>query len=162
MKEAGTVVQPLSRRDRVRAATVTEIKDTARRILVGEGIDGLSLRAIAREMGMTAPALYRYFPSREDLLVHLIGDLYDELSDTMEAARDAEDPAGHAQPAGRGQPRLPALGPRAPARVRAAVRQPHPGRRRGRVRPGAQAEPGARGRACASAGPSASWSPGST
>jgi AcrR family transcriptional regulator len=43
-------------------------------------------------MGMTAPALYRYFPSREDLVVHLIADLYGELADTMEAARDAEDP----------------------------------------------------------------------
>jgi len=86
------VAQPLSRRDRVRAATVTEIKDTARSILVSEGVEGLSLRAIAREMGMTAPALYRYFPSREDLLVHLIGDLYGELADTMVAARDAEPP----------------------------------------------------------------------
>ena len=79
----------LSRRDRVRAATVTEIKETARRILVAEGPDGLSLRAIAREMGMTAPALYRYFPSREDLVTALIADLYDELVETMEAARDA-------------------------------------------------------------------------
>lgn len=84
------MAEVLSRRDRVRAATVTEIKDTARRILVAEGIDGLSLRAIARDMGMTAPALYRYFPSREDLVVHLIGGLYGELADTMEAARDAE------------------------------------------------------------------------
>lgn len=84
--------QPLTRRDRVRAATVTEIKDTARRILVADGVDGLSLRAIAREMGMTAPALYRYFPSREDLVVNLIAQLYDELADTMEAARDAEAP----------------------------------------------------------------------
>jgi AcrR family transcriptional regulator len=87
------VAQPLSRRDRVRAATVTEIKGTARRILVTEGVDGLSLRAIAREMGMTAPALYRYFPSREDLVVHLIADLYDELAGTMAAARDAQAPA---------------------------------------------------------------------
>jgi AcrR family transcriptional regulator len=86
------VVEGLSRRDRVRAATVTEIKDTARRILVAEGVDGLSLRAIARDMGMTAPALYRYFPSREDLVVHLIGELYDELADTMVAAREAEPP----------------------------------------------------------------------
>ena len=86
------MAQPLSRRDRVRAATVTEIKDTARRILVAEGVDGLFLRAIAREMGMTAPALYRYFPSREDLVVHLIADLYGELADTMEAARDAVGP----------------------------------------------------------------------
>ena len=82
----------LSRRDRVRAATVTEIKDTARRILVAEGPAGLSLRAIAREMGMTAPALYRYFPSREDLIGALIAELYDELTATLEAARDAADP----------------------------------------------------------------------
>lgn len=90
------MAEGLSRRDRVRAATVTEIKETARRVLVVDGVDGLSLRAIARDMGMTAPALYRYFPSREDLVVHLIGDLYDELADTMEAARDSEpadDPA---------------------------------------------------------------------
>jgi AcrR family transcriptional regulator len=84
------VATGLSRRDRVRAATVTEIKDTARRILVAEGADGLSLRAIAREMGMTAPALYRYFPSREELVGALIGDLYDELTATLAAAaRDA-------------------------------------------------------------------------
>ena len=87
------VAQALNRRDRVRAATVSEIKETARRILVADGVEGLSLRAIAREMGMTAPALYRYFPSREDLVVHLIAELYDELADTMEAARDARDPA---------------------------------------------------------------------
>lgn len=87
------MAQPLSRRDRVRAATVTEIKQTARQVLVSGGVEGLSLRAIAREMGMTAPALYRYFPSREELLVHLIGDLYDELADTLAAARDAEPPA---------------------------------------------------------------------
>jgi AcrR family transcriptional regulator len=68
---------------------VTEIKDTARRILVAEGPEGLSLRAIAREMGMTAPALYRYFPSREELVGALIADLYDELTATLEAARDA-------------------------------------------------------------------------
>jgi AcrR family transcriptional regulator len=82
----------LSRRDRVRAATVTEIKDTARRILVAEGPDRLSLRAIAREMGMTAPALYRYFPSREELVGALIAELYDDLTGTLRAAGDAADP----------------------------------------------------------------------
>ncbi|HTE73518.1 MAG TPA: TetR/AcrR family transcriptional regulator [Actinomycetes bacterium] len=80
----------LSRRDRVRAATVTEIKDTARRILVAEGSDGLSLRAIAREMGMTAPALYRYFDSHEALVGALCLDLLDELTGRLEAARDSE------------------------------------------------------------------------
>ena len=58
------MVQALSRRDRMRVATTEEIKQTARRILVSEGPDAVSLRAIAREMGMTAPALYRYFGSQ--------------------------------------------------------------------------------------------------
>jgi AcrR family transcriptional regulator len=81
-----------SRRDRVRAATLAEIKDTARQVLVQQGVEGLSLRGIAREMGLTAPALYRYFPSREALLEDLIADLYDELSGTLELARDREPP----------------------------------------------------------------------
>ncbi|HXB48826.1 MAG TPA: helix-turn-helix domain-containing protein, partial [Streptosporangiaceae bacterium] len=55
------MVQAPSRRDRVRAATTQEIIQTARRLLVQQGPDAVSLRAIAREMGMTAPALYRYF-----------------------------------------------------------------------------------------------------
>ena len=93
----------LNRRDRVRAATVTEIKDTARRILVAEGADGLSLRAIAREMGMTAPALYRYFPSREELVGALIADLYDELTATLITAATAA--GGAADTAGGGDPR---------------------------------------------------------
>jgi AcrR family transcriptional regulator len=92
-RDGGDVATKLSRRDRVRAATVAEIKQTARAILVSEGSDGLSLRAIAREMGMTAPALYRYFPSREDLVISLIADLYDELTGTIAAVRDEQDPA---------------------------------------------------------------------
>jgi AcrR family transcriptional regulator len=81
---------PVSRRDRTRVDTVREIKMTARRVLVEHGADGLALRAIAREMGMTAPALYRYFSSREDLVENVVADLYNELSDVLEAARDAE------------------------------------------------------------------------
>lgn len=83
------MVEVVNRRDRVRAATVQEIKDAARRHLVAEGPAGVSLRAIARDMGMTAPALYRYFPSLDDLVTALIADLYSELSDALEAARDA-------------------------------------------------------------------------
>jgi AcrR family transcriptional regulator len=86
-------VGPLSRRDRARADTVREIKETARRVLVDQGVDGLALRAVAREMGMTAPGLYRYFDSREDLVEHVVADLYDELSDHLEAVRDAAEPA---------------------------------------------------------------------
>jgi AcrR family transcriptional regulator len=79
-----------SRRERQRAATVQEIKDVARRLLVDQGTAALSLRAIAREMGVTAPALYRYFDGHEVLVEALAADFYDELSDAMEAATDAE------------------------------------------------------------------------
>jgi AcrR family transcriptional regulator len=77
-----------TRRERVRAATVQEIKATARRLLVERGPESVTLRAIAREMGMTAPALYRYFASHDDLLRAVIADVYDELADALEAARD--------------------------------------------------------------------------
>jgi AcrR family transcriptional regulator len=67
---------------------VEEIKATARRHLAAEGAN-LSLRAVAREMGMVSSALYRYFPSRDDLLTALIIDAYDALADAAERA-DAE------------------------------------------------------------------------
>src|SRR3954465_3777989 len=92
MADAGVEIS-LSRRDRVRAETAREIKDTARRVLVEHGPDGLALRAIAREMGMTAPGLYRYFTSREDLIEHVVAGLYDELVAELEVARDAARPA---------------------------------------------------------------------
>jgi AcrR family transcriptional regulator len=85
--------EPLSRRDRARAETLLEIKRTARRVLVDQGVDGLALRAVAREMGMTAPGLYRYFDNREDLVEHVVADLYDELTDVLETVRDAVEPA---------------------------------------------------------------------
>ena len=80
------MVQAVSRRDRVRAATTDEIKETARRILVAEGPEAVSLREIARQMGMTAPALYRYFGSREDLIRHVVGDIFSEIADDIRAA----------------------------------------------------------------------------
>ncbi len=83
------MVQAPSRRDRVRAATTGEIKQTARRILVAEGPEAVSLRAIAREMGMTAPALYRYFGSREDLVKHVVADIFEEITDDIYAAIEA-------------------------------------------------------------------------
>lgn len=78
-----------TRRDRVRASTVDEIKRTARSLLRAQGPTAMSLRAIAREMGMSAPALYRYFPSHEELASALVCDLYDEVADAMAAVRDA-------------------------------------------------------------------------
>ena len=78
-----------TRRERLRAATVDEIKQTARRLLVDEGPAAISLRAIARDMGMTAPALYRYFPSHEALMEGVCTDLKLELIEELERARDA-------------------------------------------------------------------------
>ena len=80
------MVQARSRRDRARAATAEEIKQTARRLLVAHGTDAVTLRAIAREMGLTAPALYRYFGSHEELLKHVIADIFTELTDDLRAA----------------------------------------------------------------------------
>lgn len=75
-----------TRRDRVRAATMREITETARQILVEQGTEAVTLRAIAREMGMTAPALYRYFGSHQELLRHLIGDIFIELTEDLHTA----------------------------------------------------------------------------
>jgi AcrR family transcriptional regulator len=82
-------VVPISRRDRVRAATSREIIQTARRLLVEHGSAEISLRAIAREMGMTAPALYRYYVSYEALVQHVVADIFTDLSDYVEAAVSA-------------------------------------------------------------------------
>jgi AcrR family transcriptional regulator len=91
-----SMVQALSRRDRVRAATTQEIIETARRLLVEQGVTAVSLRAIAREMGMTAPALYRYFGSHEELLRHVVASIFTEISDhvrtAIRAAADAASP----------------------------------------------------------------------
>ena len=80
------MVEAPSRRDRVRAATVEEIKTTARRLLVADGPEAVSLRAIGRAMGMTAPALYRYFGSREDLVKHVCGDIFTEIAGEIHSA----------------------------------------------------------------------------
>jgi len=81
-----------TRRERLRAATVEEIRATARRLLVEQGTAAVTLRAIARDMGMTAPALYRYYPSLETLVEALCAHFFDECSDTIEAARDGAGP----------------------------------------------------------------------
>ena len=73
-------------RERARAVLTGEIKDAARRQLAVSGADGLSLRAVARELGMVSSSLYRYFPSRDDLLTALIIDAYQSLGDAAEAA----------------------------------------------------------------------------
>ncbi|MDE3723845.1 TetR/AcrR family transcriptional regulator [Nocardiopsis sp. N85] len=81
-----------SRRERVREATLSEIKAIARSHLVEHGVAGVSLRAIAREMGMTAPGLYRYVSGIDSLLVLITADMFDELAAAVSDA-DASVPA---------------------------------------------------------------------
>jgi len=78
-------------RERARAELTQEIKAAARRQLGESGAQGLSLRAVARELGMASSALYRYFPSRDDLLTALIIDAYDAIGTCVEAADRAVD-----------------------------------------------------------------------
>ncbi|MYS15807.1 TetR/AcrR family transcriptional regulator [Streptomyces sp. SID4982] len=73
-------------RARARTEVTAAIKDEARRQLAAEGAAKLSLRAVARELGMVSSALYRYFPSRDDLLTALIIDAYDSLGEAAESA----------------------------------------------------------------------------
>ncbi|MCX6081685.1 MAG: TetR/AcrR family transcriptional regulator [Chloroflexi bacterium] len=73
------------------------IKETAWRQISEVGAPALSLRAIARELEITAPAIYNYFPCRDDLVTALIIDAYTSFGDSQIAARDAispDDPAG--------------------------------------------------------------------
>ena len=76
-------------RARARIEVTAAIKDAARRQLADDGAAKLSLRAVARELGMVSSALYRYFPSRDDLLTALIIDAYDSLGEAAEAAHAA-------------------------------------------------------------------------
>src|SRR5262245_7605460 len=73
-------------RDRARIELTAEIKQAGRRHLAEHGAAGLSLRAVARDVGMVSSAVYRYFPSRDDLLTALIVDAYDAVGAVAEAA----------------------------------------------------------------------------
>jgi AcrR family transcriptional regulator len=73
-------------RERVRHELTNEIKAVARAQLATSGGAGLSVRAVAREMGMASSALFRYFPNRDALLTALIIDSYGALADEAEAA----------------------------------------------------------------------------
>jgi AcrR family transcriptional regulator len=76
-------------RERVRAELIGEITEVARRHLARDGAAGLSLRAVAREMGMVSSAIYRYYPSRDDLLTALIIDGYNAVGETVERTEAA-------------------------------------------------------------------------
>ena len=73
-------------RARARAELTQEIKAVARRQLAQSGAPSISLRSVARELGMVSSAVYRYFPSRDDLLTSLIVDAYDAVGSAGEQA----------------------------------------------------------------------------
>jgi AcrR family transcriptional regulator len=97
MPSLSTASPAPTRRARHRADTIEEIKALARRQLAEQGPGGLSLRAIAREMGTAPSALYRYFGSSGDLISVLCVDAYDSVADALTAARDVQPPAEHAR-----------------------------------------------------------------
>lgn len=72
-----------------REATFRQIKATAQSLMKQHGTAGLSIRAIAREIGISAPALYHYYKSMDDLITALIMDAFNGLADACEAGRDA-------------------------------------------------------------------------
>ena len=79
-------------RERRRADTVLELKAAALRQLAAAGPEGLSLRAVAREVGMSVQSIYHYFTSRDDLLTALLTDGHNHLADALAAARTAAGP----------------------------------------------------------------------
>lgn len=78
-----------SPRERYRAQVRAEIKQHAWEQIAAAGVPALSLNAIAKQVGMSGPALYRYFASRDELITALIRDAYRSLADTVRAARSA-------------------------------------------------------------------------
>jgi AcrR family transcriptional regulator len=73
-------------RQRARAQTLEDITRIGRRHLATEGAAALSVRAVARDLGVVSSAIYRYVRSRDDLLTLLVVDGYDELGDAVDAA----------------------------------------------------------------------------
>lgn len=73
-------------RERYRAQVRGEVKQAALRQLAESGPAGLSVSAIGKQLGVSGPALYRYFASRDELLTELVIDAYDDLADALRAA----------------------------------------------------------------------------
>ncbi|AXK36139.1 TetR/AcrR family transcriptional regulator [Streptomyces armeniacus] len=85
--ESPTAIPTL--RQRRRAVATQEILSAAESHITEHGPAALSLRAVARSLGMTVQALYHYFPSRNDLVTALVTKTYDDLADAVQAAVDA-------------------------------------------------------------------------
>lgn len=79
-------MSPRPRTDERQPNLQEAIKDTAWKQIAESGSASLSLRAIARELGITAPAIYNYYPSRDDLVTALIVDAFTSLAEAQEAS----------------------------------------------------------------------------
>ena len=92
-----TAPAPRTPRQQARIDALARIKEIARRQLAAGGAGALSLREIAKEMGLVSSAVYRYVPSRDALLTTLIAEAYDRLgavAEAADAAVDRDDVAG--------------------------------------------------------------------
>ena len=78
--------EPPTMRERYRAQVRGEVKQAALRQLAESGPAGLSVSAIGKQLGVSGPALYRYFASRDELLTELVIDAYHDLADALRAA----------------------------------------------------------------------------
>ncbi|RDG37618.1 TetR/AcrR family transcriptional regulator [Streptomyces corynorhini] len=78
-------------RERYRAQVRAEVKERAWEQIASAGASALSLNAIAKLMGMSGPALYRYFASRDELITELIRDAYRSLADTIQGSVRPDD-----------------------------------------------------------------------
>lgn len=84
---------PRTAREIARRELTAAIVGRAREQLAEVGPAQLSVRQIARDLGMASSAVYRYFPSRDELLTELLVVIYHELADRLELADSAVDPA---------------------------------------------------------------------
>ncbi len=78
----------MGKRQEAREQIEARIIELARRQLVDHGAPGLSVRAIARDLGMVSSAVYRYVNSRDELLTLLLVDAYSDLADAVDQARE--------------------------------------------------------------------------
>ncbi|MFE1364515.1 TetR/AcrR family transcriptional regulator [Streptomyces anulatus] len=93
--KAGAKAGAATPRERYRAQVRAEIKEHAWKQIAEAGASALSLNAIAKQMGVSGPALYRYFAGRDELITELIRDAYRSLADAVHAAAvTGADPAG--------------------------------------------------------------------
>jgi len=82
-------MMPRTKNEQAHERISEDVKAIARRQMAEQGTASISLRAIAREMGITAPAIYRYFPSLDDLITALVLDAFNALADHLETVRDS-------------------------------------------------------------------------